>query len=126
MENVLTQDDILNEFKISRQTLYRWRKAGGFPQPIQLAGVLRWRRDDIEAFRQSGQVELMQIDERETEQTIAEAKADPTWRTDIPFGKELREIEAKATQILAAAKALKKLLAEKQNNEQSNFKKVSE
>jgi len=43
--------DVANLLRINPSTVYRKVKAGEFPQPVKLsAGVVRWRREDIEAY----------------------------------------------------------------------------
>ena len=47
-----TKKDIEDIFKISRATVYRWCRAGGFPQPFNCKKGSRqyWRAEDIERF----------------------------------------------------------------------------
>ena len=43
--------DVAQLLGVSPETVLRWRRAGIFPQPIQLgARVLAWPREDIEAW----------------------------------------------------------------------------
>ena len=45
-----TVDDMSRELRISRQTLYRWRKAGVLPAPVLIGGSIRWREQDVAAW----------------------------------------------------------------------------
>ena len=47
-----TKKDIEDIFKISRATVYRWCREGGFPQPFNCKKGSRqyWRAEDIERF----------------------------------------------------------------------------
>ena len=47
---LLTLVEIEEVFKISRSTLYRMRKEGGFPPGIQVRGRWRWKAIDMCAF----------------------------------------------------------------------------
>jgi predicted DNA-binding transcriptional regulator AlpA len=47
---MLTLEEIERIFKISRSTLYRMRREGGFPPGIQVRGRWRWMAIDIRAF----------------------------------------------------------------------------
>jgi predicted DNA-binding transcriptional regulator AlpA len=46
---MLTLAEIEKVFKISRTTLYRLRKEGGFPAGVQVRGRWRWLASDIRA-----------------------------------------------------------------------------
>lgn len=49
IDDLITQTEVCEAFKISRQTLYRWRKDMFFPAPIQLTpNSIRFRMADIE------------------------------------------------------------------------------
>ncbi len=52
LEQLLTAADITRLLKISRITLYAWRKAGRFPEGFQFGGAtrLRWRERDVVAW----------------------------------------------------------------------------
>jgi predicted DNA-binding transcriptional regulator AlpA len=47
-DQLFSQRQITTQFGISRTQLWRLRRAGGFPPPLQLSvGIQRWRRSDI-------------------------------------------------------------------------------
>ena len=50
MERTIYRErDVLAVLGISKATLWRWRRAGGFPAPIQLGpNTVGWRREDVE------------------------------------------------------------------------------
>ena len=47
-----TKKDIVQIFKVSRATIYRWCREGDFPQPINLKKGRRqyWRADEIKKY----------------------------------------------------------------------------
>lgn len=45
---LMTTNDLVEHFQMSRVTLWRKRRAGEFPPPCDIGGQLRWRRSDIE------------------------------------------------------------------------------
>lgn len=48
---VYTIDDIAELFKVSKRTIYGWRKTATFPKPLNLPGVQpRWAADDIQNY----------------------------------------------------------------------------
>jgi prophage regulatory protein len=48
---LLRKRDILQWLGVTADTLARWRRAGRFPQPLQIGPrVIRWRRSDIVAW----------------------------------------------------------------------------
>lgn len=54
MRELLTSDELLKQFRISRTTLFRWVKAGEFPEPIKIGRrSIRWRADEIDEFLKS-------------------------------------------------------------------------
>ena len=52
MSNItlLTVRDVAALLRIGRSTLYRYMHEDGFPRPIQVLGVKRWRSDDLQAW----------------------------------------------------------------------------
>ena len=48
--DLLRQIDVCRKLGISDETWRRWRARGLTPEPVDLPGVLRWRRQDVEAF----------------------------------------------------------------------------
>ena len=50
-DELLTINDVVREFRISRSTLWRWRVKGEFPECIQLSeNCIRVKRSTIERF----------------------------------------------------------------------------
>ena len=51
MDRFLKQSEVLAAVGLSRQFVYKLRKAGSFPEPIILGvGALRWRESDVQAW----------------------------------------------------------------------------
>ena len=51
MDRLLKQTEVLTTLGMSRQTLYKWRLAGSFPEPVNVgARALRWRASDVQAW----------------------------------------------------------------------------
>ena len=51
MDRLLTQSEVLAVAKFSRMHLFKLRKAGGFPEPVDVGGaMLRWRQSDVQAW----------------------------------------------------------------------------
>lgn len=51
LPELMESEDILKYLNISRQTLYRYRKKEGFPEPVRLSRRnLRWRKADVDAW----------------------------------------------------------------------------
>ena len=51
MDSLLTCADVCKAVKVSRQTVYKWRLSGKFPQPVDVGSrVLRWRESDVQAW----------------------------------------------------------------------------
>jgi len=50
-ETYLKRQEIEAKFTVSRATIYRWIKAGTFPQAIHIGtNMVRWRASDIEVW----------------------------------------------------------------------------
>ena len=49
-EQLLTQDDLAALLKVSKQTLFRWRKIDQGPPFIQVEGSIRYRQADVDAW----------------------------------------------------------------------------
>jgi predicted DNA-binding transcriptional regulator AlpA len=50
IDKLLTQNDILEIFQISRTALWRWRRENRFPKPKQIGSRLYWPESKIKAF----------------------------------------------------------------------------
>lgn len=47
----LTDRQAATRYSVSRNTVWRWAKDGGFPKPVQLSPqCTRWRLADLEAW----------------------------------------------------------------------------
>ena len=48
---IYREKDVLGMLSISKATLWRWRRDGEFPHPIQLGpNTVGWRRADVEEW----------------------------------------------------------------------------
>jgi len=47
---LLTAEDLAARMQVDARTIRRWRKAGRIPAGIEVAGVLRWRVEEIERW----------------------------------------------------------------------------
>ena len=48
---ILHEPDVLALLGVGKATLWRWRKAGNFPAPLQLGpNRIAWRRDEVERW----------------------------------------------------------------------------
>ena len=51
---ILRTTELCSLIGISRMTLWRWCRAGTFPQPVALGiRAVGWRRDEVEAWMRS-------------------------------------------------------------------------
>jgi predicted DNA-binding transcriptional regulator AlpA len=52
--NFLRMTDLQRKFSVSRKTLWRWRKAHGFPKPVQIGGegIQLWIKEEVEEWAQ--------------------------------------------------------------------------
>ncbi|WP_124949378.1 helix-turn-helix transcriptional regulator [Sulfuriferula thiophila] len=50
LSKLLKTNDVLNEFHLSKSTLFRLIKSGQFPAPIKIGGGCFWKADELEAF----------------------------------------------------------------------------
>lgn len=46
----LTTKDVMNRYKISRTTLYRWESSEKLPKPRKFGTLKRWAVVDLEKF----------------------------------------------------------------------------
>jgi prophage regulatory protein len=50
-EQLLTLTEVVERYGVTRQTIWRWRREGIFPEPLALSSkVHRWRVRDLEAW----------------------------------------------------------------------------
>ena len=47
---LLSVEEVANMLGVSARTVWRRRSAGEMPEPIQVGGLTKWRREDIEGF----------------------------------------------------------------------------
>jgi len=47
---LLTAEDLAARMQVDARTIRRWRKAGKIPAGIEVAGVVRWRPEEIEGW----------------------------------------------------------------------------
>jgi len=47
---LLTAEDLAARMQVDARTVRRWRKAGKIPAGIEIAGVVRWRPEEIERW----------------------------------------------------------------------------
>lgn len=54
----LTLNEVIKETRVSRKTIYRWRKIGNlnFPKPIKIERKLLWYKSEIQQFLKSKQI----------------------------------------------------------------------
>lgn len=50
VEDLLTRDDVLAVLKVSRASLYKFISKDGFPRPLKIGAVNRWRSDEVKAW----------------------------------------------------------------------------
>ena len=50
IEPLLTVEDVIGLFGISKPPLYRWMNEGDFPRPLKIANTTRWRKCDLDAI----------------------------------------------------------------------------
>ena len=59
MVGFLSQKEITIKLGISHTTLWRLRRSGDFPQPIQLSSRrIGWREDEVEEYLKSRQIPI--------------------------------------------------------------------
>jgi excisionase family DNA binding protein len=51
---LLTVDDVAALLNVSTRTVRRMADSGAMPRPVKLASLIRWRRDDIDAWVAAG------------------------------------------------------------------------
>jgi len=49
-ERLLTLGDLAALVQVSEKTLRRWRSEGRLPSAVEIGGVVRWRREDVDAW----------------------------------------------------------------------------
>jgi prophage regulatory protein len=53
-ERYLTQAEVQGRYQVSRTALWSWRRAGRFPEPLELVPrCLRWRESDLARWEAS-------------------------------------------------------------------------
>ena len=49
-EELFTRDNVLAVLKVSRASLYKFIAVDGFPKPIKVGAVNRWRSEEVESW----------------------------------------------------------------------------
>ena len=58
--------DVCELLRVSASTVYKWRSDGAFPEPVKIGPrAVRWRIDDIEAWRDACRAEPRRIQFRD-------------------------------------------------------------
>ena len=53
MDELLTPEDLLKLFKVSRKTIDNWVADGVLPKPIKMGRRIFWKRSEIDAYLES-------------------------------------------------------------------------
>ena len=53
MDDLLTPEDLMKFFKVSRKTVDNWVRDGALPKPIKMGRRIFWKRSEIEAYIES-------------------------------------------------------------------------
>ena len=57
IDTILHKHEVLAKIGISHSTLWQWRRAGIFPQPLQLGPqAIGWRESEIQAWLDSREI----------------------------------------------------------------------
>ena len=56
LNNFIRIDEICNSLKITKSTLWNWRKDPNFPNPIKIGMTVLWKKSEIEAYLESKKV----------------------------------------------------------------------
>jgi len=49
-ESLLTTEEVMAFFTVSKRTLLNWVAAGKIPRPIMIGGLNRWKHSDLQNF----------------------------------------------------------------------------
>ena len=49
-DDLLTIREVLATLKVSRASIYKFMAMDGFPLPVKLGGVNRWRSDEVDVW----------------------------------------------------------------------------
>jgi len=49
-DRLLTTEEVMQFFKVSKRTLQNWVDERRIPQPIMIGGLNRWKNSDIQKF----------------------------------------------------------------------------
>lgn len=50
----LTVAELATMMNVSSRTIHRWVDAGSMPKPVRLGNIVRWNRDEITRWIESG------------------------------------------------------------------------
>jgi len=60
---LLSDIEVAAVMSVSRNTIWRWvRGLEGFPQPVKIGGVTRWRKADLDKYINDLQAEGSQVE----------------------------------------------------------------
>jgi len=51
---LLNKNDVAKLLKVSDRTVFRWQTEGDMPRPIKIGGLVRWGRDELNAWVHEG------------------------------------------------------------------------
>ena len=51
---LLTANELAAMLGVNRSTIWTWHSSGKIPMPIQIGGITRWRKDEIQQWLDAG------------------------------------------------------------------------
>ena len=72
IQMLLSDIEVAALMSVSRNTIWRWvRNLEGFPQPVKIGGVTRWRKADLDKYITDLEAEGSQVELEEYIQKVA-------------------------------------------------------